>query len=488
MEKLRSGSVVEGYVLTEMIGAGGFATVYKAQAVSGSGAYGPVVAVKILHPRRAERSEVTRFRDEAKTILALQHQYIIKVHTFKEYDENFLIFMEYVDTDLKRFVLRRPFKLEEILSILKKAAQGLQYAHSRGVVHRDFNPTNVLVSWSLETLRITDFGIAGRSNPLWRNLLPGTPDPKSGTRGYFAPEQYNGHYDERTDIYAFGRTIRSLFYHSNLPLPARMAKIVEIATKTEPEERYQSMTELLFALEMFASEPEPDTWQVQNVLATSTSFSPPKNHSVSRSNQLAERLAQGRDFVIRLANQEYKVDLLRAELSGELVFTLVDRNEVLRTQVLQSAGEVVFEENSHLLVCGATIRVADNRTLVASHFQQPVAERRKSHRVHFSVSGEVVLPGFFRANSVKVTVLNLSKNGARLKVSQALRLDKDYDLQLNLAGKTCQGKFVILSSQEKDGFYFYSIRFTEMSERDARRIEDYVEEISRGVKPQREIY
>jgi len=486
MGKLRSGSVVEGYVLTEMIGAGGFATVYKAQAVSGSGAYGPVVAVKILHPRRAERFEVGRFRDEAKTILALQHQYIIKVHTFKEYEENFLIFMEYVDTDLKRFVLRRPFKLEEILSVLKRAAQGLQYAHSRGVVHRDFNPTNVLVSWSLETLRITDFGIAGRSNPLWRNLLPGTPDTKSGTKGYFAPEQYNGHYDERTDIYAFGRTMRSLFHHSNLPLPPRIAKIVEIATKAEPEERYQSMSELLFALEMFTSEPEPDIWQVQNVMGTTTS--PLKNQSASKTNQVAERVAQGRNFIIRLANQEYKVDLLRAELSGELVFSLADRNEVLRTQVLQSAGEVVFEENSQFLVCGATIRVADNRTLVASHFQQPLAERRSYHRINFSVSGEVVLPGFFRANSVKVTVLNLSKVGARLKVSQALRLDKDYDLQLNLAGKTCQGKFVILSSQEKDGFYFYSVRFTEMSERDARRIEDYVEEISCGVKPQREIY
>ncbi|HOL66677.1 MAG TPA: serine/threonine-protein kinase [bacterium] len=484
MEKLRSGSIVDGYVLTDLIGAGGFAAVYKARAAGGQGAFGPVVAVKILHPRRVERSEVGRFRDEARIILSLQHEYIIKVHAFREIEDNFLIFMEYLDTDLRRFTARRPFTLEEIISILKRAAAGLKYAHSRGVVHRDFNPSNILVSWSLDTLKISDFGIAGRSNPLWRNLLPGTPDTASGTRGYFAPEQHQGHYDERTDIYAFGCTIRSLFRHSNLPLPARMARIVEIATRRDPKERYQSVDELVYALEMTEEAPHPDPWQIQQVMATSRS-DPPKLRSEQNNNSFAERVARAKNFSIRVASQEYRVELMRKEPGGELVFTL-DGQESLKKQVLLSPGEVVFEENGGFFVASGVVRSADNRTLIVSQVQAPRPERRQLARVFsLSLAAEIVLPGVFRAGTFPATVLNLSMGGARLRSNQALKADREYTLRMSLGGKSCEVKFSFCTVEEKGNTYLYSVRFTEVSERDARYLEDYIHQLIWGTRQDR---
>ncbi|MCM8770130.1 MAG: serine/threonine protein kinase [Candidatus Omnitrophica bacterium] len=483
MERLRSGSVVDGYVLTELIGAGGFASVYKARAVAGWGEFGSVVAIKILHPRRAEGLEIGRFKEEARTILALQHEYIIRVYAFREIEENFLIFMEFIDTDLRRFTTRRPFTEEEILSILRRTAQGLRYAHSRGIVHRDFNPSNILVSWSLDTLKITDFGIAGRSNPLWRNLLPNKTDPTSGTRGYFAPEQYRGYYDERTDIYAFGRTIRSLFRHSNLPLPRRLEKMVEIATREDPKDRYQSMDEIIYALEMTEKMAEDGGWLVPEMRVIPKEETTQEVQSEDGNSLVTERVAGGKNFILRMTNHLYPVNLVRKEPGGQIIFSLVGE-ERLKKQVLQAPGEVVFQENGQTLVSGVNIRSIDSRLLLVSGIQMPRPERRIFNRVgSLSLTAKVVSPGVFRSAITTVTILNLSPGGVRLKSGQRLNQEREYTLEAILNGKPWQAKFTICGAEEKGQTSYYSGRFTVISDRDARRLEDFLHEMIWGSKP-----
>ncbi|RLF31395.1 MAG: hypothetical protein DRN08_07985, partial [Thermoplasmata archaeon] len=92
--KIRAGYSVGNYLLEEMVGAGGFSTVYKARSIDPQPEYDSIIAVKVLHPRRLERSQIRRFIREAKMAKKLEHQYIVKVYDLKKQDGNYFIFME----------------------------------------------------------------------------------------------------------------------------------------------------------------------------------------------------------------------------------------------------------------------------------------------------------------------------------------------------------------------------------------------------------
>ena len=243
--KVRSGFVVRGYELEEMVGAGGFSTVYKARSIDPVPPFESIVAVKVLHPRRLERGQIKRFKKEAKIAMSLEHENVIKVYDFVEYAGNFFIFMEFLDIDLNKAIKTRKeiFTLEKIMEIIKKSAIGLAYLHTKGIIHKDFNPSNILLSYSLEKVKITDFGLARR-----RRLFQINSHPDGGTKGYIAPEEYRGKFDKRADIYSFGKSIENIFSQLEFNPPESISYIIEISTRENPEERFQDMEDILYLL------------------------------------------------------------------------------------------------------------------------------------------------------------------------------------------------------------------------------------------------
>jgi len=175
------------YEILEEIGRGGFATVYKAHDPE----LDRVVALKVLHPYWANDPDfVTRFRHEAHTAARLRHFRIVTIYEASEAKGQLYIAMEYLPGRTLRALLEaeEALQLERALPILEQLAEALDYAHARGVVHRDVKPSNISVEETERGVRATlmDFGLvkamAGSAALTSQGTLLGSPE-------YMAPEQ-----------------------------------------------------------------------------------------------------------------------------------------------------------------------------------------------------------------------------------------------------------------------------------------------------------
>ena len=202
------------YLLHERIGAGGMAEVFRA-TYAPEGGFEKVVAIKRVLPAFAERSDfVDAFRREAALGSRLNHPQIVAVLDFGLFDDTYFLAMEHVDgLGLHRVLAAHPQGLpfEAVVELAVRLSSALEYVHSRrgddgrplGLVHRDVNPPNVLLSVHGE-VKLTDFGIA-RVEAQTRLTRAGLIKGKSG---YFAPEQLAGEpIDGRADLFALGVTL-----------------------------------------------------------------------------------------------------------------------------------------------------------------------------------------------------------------------------------------------------------------------------------------
>ena len=181
------------------IGSGGMATVYKAIQQP----LGRVVAIKALKPSIAVDSQFAkRFEREAHFMASLQHENILHVHDFLKQDGSMFIIMEYVQgIDLFDLLEKRRMLPVDVAAIIAlSVARALDYAHFRGIVHRDVKPANVMVSRQGE-VKLMDFGIARDDSQ--RDLTEtGT---GLGTPSYMSPEQILGDkLDFRSDLFSLG--------------------------------------------------------------------------------------------------------------------------------------------------------------------------------------------------------------------------------------------------------------------------------------------
>jgi eukaryotic-like serine/threonine-protein kinase len=185
-------------VLTE-IGSGGMAVVHKAEQP----ALGRLVAIKELRSELAvEPSLIQRFEREARTVAQLAHQNIVHIYDYLTRGSSMFIVMEFVEGvdlyELLTKVERLPPDIAAIIAL--QAARALEYAHFRGVVHRDFKPSNLMITKQGE-VKLMDFGIA-RDETNDDLTRPGT---ALGTPAYMSPEQIMGEkVDFRSDIFSFG--------------------------------------------------------------------------------------------------------------------------------------------------------------------------------------------------------------------------------------------------------------------------------------------
>ena len=197
------GKTVGPYELVEQIGKGGMATVYKAYQAS----MDRHIALKILPTYLAQDPQFARrFKREARTIARLEHKNILPVYDYGEDNNITYLAMRYLEGRTLQDVLAdEDVSLDEAARIITQVCRALDYAHRKGVIHRDVKPANVLIDRDGEAY-LMDFGIAkvlgGDSGPDPELTATGT---AVGTPTYMAPEQTMGQgVDARSDTYAVG--------------------------------------------------------------------------------------------------------------------------------------------------------------------------------------------------------------------------------------------------------------------------------------------
>jgi len=279
MEDL-SGRSFGPYRIVAPLGAGGMAAVYKA--------YQPAVdrhvALKVLPRHFAQDSEfLGRFEQEAKILAGLQHPHILPVHDYGESDGFTFIVMPFIKTGTLADVIdEHPLPLEQITRVITEVGDALDYAHARGLVHRDVKPSNILIDERGNCL-LADFGIAkileGADKLTATGGLIGTPK-------YMSPEQGTGQaVDGRSDLYSLGvvlfematgrapyeaeTPIAVVLKHIRDPLPLPRAinpampealeRVILRSIHKEPSGRFGTAAAMVEAIGALPSTKTPDT-------------------------------------------------------------------------------------------------------------------------------------------------------------------------------------------------------------------------------------
>jgi serine/threonine protein kinase len=274
------GKTIGKYKITDFLGKGGMAEVYKA--------YHPklerYVTIKILHSFLAEGEDFRgRFDREAKAIASLRHPHIVQIYDFDIEDDHYYMVMEFIGGGTLQSLMwelsksSRYMPVSQVLSIIRQIAEALDYAHNKGIIHRDIKPSNILLDSNGDAY-LADFGIA--------RMMSGTQLTATGTLigtpTYMSPEQGIGaDLTAISDIYSLGVILFELltgkapFTSETTPLaiihkhiyepppnprvirPDLTEAVAQVVLKVlakDPKDRYQSGRELVQALETALSQ------------------------------------------------------------------------------------------------------------------------------------------------------------------------------------------------------------------------------------------
>lgn len=265
------GSLVDGkYKVLNEIGHGGMSVVYLALNERANKTW----AIKEVRKTGASNYEVVKqgLIAETNILKKLSHPNLPSIVDVIDYDDSFLIVMDYIEgTDLSKRLENGPQNEEDVVRWSKELCDVLAYLHARRpapIIYRDMKPANVMLKPDGHVM-LMDFGTARE----YKSQRAGDDTTCLGTKGYAAPEQYGGmgQSDARTDIYCLGATMYHLVTGHNPSMPpyeirpirqinprlsAGLEEIILKCTRADPNERYQNCAELMYDLEHYKQKGE----------------------------------------------------------------------------------------------------------------------------------------------------------------------------------------------------------------------------------------
>ena len=271
------GQVFDGrYKITKILGVGGMAVVFEAFDTK----LNRIVALKMLKDEIANDSQsVKRFINESKAVSMLSHPNIVSIYDVSVKDNLKYIVMERVDgITLKSYMTQKGvLSLSETISYTEQILRALEHAHSKGIIHRDIKPQNIMLLKN-GRIKVTDFGIAKLPNAETVTMT----DKAIGTVFYISPEQASGKaIDQRSDLYSLGvlmyeMTTGKLPFDAESPvsvalmqvnsiakppreimpnIPLGVEQIIMLAMEKQPEYRFQNAAQMLRHLLQIKSNP-----------------------------------------------------------------------------------------------------------------------------------------------------------------------------------------------------------------------------------------
>ena len=445
------GSMAEGqmrqvgrYQVKSRLGRGGMATVYRAHDPS----IGRDVAIKFLHASLCEDEDCRmRFLREARAAGGLSHPNIVVVHDVGEIERRPYMAMELIDGSVLSDKLEktRCLPIREVVIIGLQLARALEYAHARGIVHRDIKPGNIMILADGQTIKVADFGIA--------HMDDGSTEQRTmvgavmGTPQYMSPEQTRGDkVDGRSDLFSAGIVLYQLlagerpFRGESLvavatkiatedppPLnqkrpevPASLRRVVDRCLAKKPEQRYQSGKEVVEALQKVLQEideaaresskprivPLRVKWAVTMALIVAVVMG--LTTAVITQRQYAAMMGQVTDYGASLAR------FIAAQNAAAVLGDDWDAVDVLVQEMMKTRN---FERVSVVDMSGV-VKVSSLPALVGQPYQAEatqtsVASGNGAVLKRYSVQGEDILgfeaPVLFQGKPVSYTHLDVYK-------------------------------------------------------------------------------
>ena len=290
-KRFQTNDLIGEYRVTSFLGEGGMGEVYLGVHEK----LGRKAAIKILGAASSDESFKTRFFNEARLQASLHHPNIATLYDFKEQDEQLLIFMEFVDGEsLDEIIERRSFTIAETLAVFRSICDAVAYIHKNGIIHRDLKSQNVKVN-SAGSVKLLDFGIAKDGSSHGLTQAGGV----IGTPNYLSPEQLEGkEATAQADIWALGVLLYEMLTGTlpfkgdsfaqlalgitmakftppedlNSAVPREVSNVVKKCLKREGTGRFQSVDELIDAVQAASGKGQANTPTVSSTLKQSFGF------------------------------------------------------------------------------------------------------------------------------------------------------------------------------------------------------------------------
>lgn len=376
--------------LITRLGSGGYGEVHKAMV---AGLHGPV-AVKTLIKENEE--SVTRFEREVKILAKLDHAHVMPIHKYQLDQSPYRFAMPLADSSLFDELPYLVGDTHRIQEYFRQILTGMSYAHSKGVIHRDLKPQNILLIAG--TIYVADFGLGKRiegshlHDSFTRSRMEG------GTIPYAAPEQLTDFRNARkpADIYSLGKLLYQMLTNL-LPypeihiekVPDRFRYLVLKSTDTDPARRYSSVDEMLRS---FNDAANPKNFEQVNYSETGPALMDTDTFEIARANSLSQHLVkhlENADIMRRdfpkipktylshflnddLAKFKSILGAYDGHVSGQLEFTYCDTvsDTYLRILSLTDDLEIYMMALLRLMLMGAS----HNRFKVMDDFRRLIIQ------------------------------------------------------------------------------------------------------------------